>query len=355
MILFFSFFDFDIGYNSIESPLFSKTTSAILDGVYHYYPYGKLIENRTWEAEDARFGFQGQERDDEIAGAGNSLSTLFRQNSPLYGGWLSIDPLADKYPGISPYVSMGCNPIMMTDILGLSPEEVMNKAYQYIGTPYQYGSKIALFKAGYDPKTRTFSNSDGSITMSESDYNTYVGIPSKAVIYGGHGSALDNQYYKDGVLNKEFGIKGAYVGIDCSGFVFTCFNEDSDKLMPDFISINNTNAKKMYDLFVEAEEKKQAFVSKDFAKISKGDIVFNKSRKHVMIATGNIKYNDKGKVTSIEIIDAPGTGKFVDTHWRKLQKGDIFGHTYRKEPSIPPVSTELGGSPEYQKQRKDNP
>ncbi len=38
-------------------------------GVYHYYPYGKLIENRTWEAEDARFGFQGQERDDEVAGA----------------------------------------------------------------------------------------------------------------------------------------------------------------------------------------------------------------------------------------------------------------------------------------------
>jgi RHS repeat-associated protein len=63
-------------------------------------------------------GFQGPERDDEIAGKGNSLHTFFRQNSPQSGRWLSIDPKAAMQPSISPYVLYGNNPIMFTDPLG---------------------------------------------------------------------------------------------------------------------------------------------------------------------------------------------------------------------------------------------
>jgi RHS repeat-associated protein len=51
-----------------------------------------------------RFGFQGQEKDDEIHGAtGTSYSYEYRMHDPRVGRFLSIDPLAAKYAYNSPY------------------------------------------------------------------------------------------------------------------------------------------------------------------------------------------------------------------------------------------------------------
>jgi RHS repeat-associated protein len=52
---------------------------------------------------DYKYGFQGQEKDDEIKGAGNSLNYEYRMHDPRIGRFLSIDPLAKKYPHNSPY------------------------------------------------------------------------------------------------------------------------------------------------------------------------------------------------------------------------------------------------------------
>lgn len=51
-----------------------------------------------------RFGFQGQEEDDELnAAPGTSLNYEFRIHDPRAGRLLSIDPLAKSYPWNSPY------------------------------------------------------------------------------------------------------------------------------------------------------------------------------------------------------------------------------------------------------------
>lgn len=51
-----------------------------------------------------RYGFQGQEKDDEIKGrTGTSLNYKFRMHDPRIGRFLSIDPLAPDYPHNSPY------------------------------------------------------------------------------------------------------------------------------------------------------------------------------------------------------------------------------------------------------------
>ncbi len=50
-----------------------------------------------------RFGFQGQEKDDEIKGDGNSISFLYRVHDPRLGRFLSIDPLTMRFPWNSPY------------------------------------------------------------------------------------------------------------------------------------------------------------------------------------------------------------------------------------------------------------
>ena len=52
---------------------------------------------------DYRYGFQGQEMDDEIKGEGNSINYEYRMHDARIGRFLSIDPLAASYPFNSPY------------------------------------------------------------------------------------------------------------------------------------------------------------------------------------------------------------------------------------------------------------
>jgi len=50
-----------------------------------------------------RYGFQGQETDDEIKGKGNSVNYKYRMHDPRVGRFFAVDPLASKYPHNSPY------------------------------------------------------------------------------------------------------------------------------------------------------------------------------------------------------------------------------------------------------------
>ncbi len=73
-----------------------------------YYPFGMLVPNRNFPTNTIanggyRYGFQGQEKDDEVKGGGNSLNYKFRMQDPRVGRFLSIDPLAKKYPWNSSY------------------------------------------------------------------------------------------------------------------------------------------------------------------------------------------------------------------------------------------------------------
>jgi RHS repeat-associated protein len=63
-----------------------------------------LVPNRHESSPAYRYGFQGQEKDDELKGEGNSLNYTFRMHDPRIGRFLSLDPLAPEYPWNSPYV-----------------------------------------------------------------------------------------------------------------------------------------------------------------------------------------------------------------------------------------------------------
>ena len=75
-----------------------------------YYPYGMLMPGRHANVDDLnndgyRYGFQGQEMDDEIKdGRGNSVNYKYRMHDPRVGRFFAVDPLAGKYPFNSPYV-----------------------------------------------------------------------------------------------------------------------------------------------------------------------------------------------------------------------------------------------------------
>jgi RHS repeat-associated protein len=62
-----------------------------------------LVPNRHGSSNSYRYGFQGQEKDDELKGEGNSLNYTFRMHDPRVGRFFAIDPLEKKFPHNSPY------------------------------------------------------------------------------------------------------------------------------------------------------------------------------------------------------------------------------------------------------------
>src|SRR5690554_5156335 len=68
-----------------------------------YYPFGMQMPGRNGSTGDYRYGFQGQEMDDEIKGEGNSINYKYRMHDPRVGRFFAVDPLAGEYPWNSPY------------------------------------------------------------------------------------------------------------------------------------------------------------------------------------------------------------------------------------------------------------
>ena len=64
------------------------------------------------------FTFNGKEKDSE---SGFHYYGARYYWSELLTGWLSVDPMADKYPGISPYNYCVWNPVRLVDLDGYEP------------------------------------------------------------------------------------------------------------------------------------------------------------------------------------------------------------------------------------------
>jgi RHS repeat-associated protein len=76
------------------------------------------MPNRSFSASSYKYGFNGQEKDDEIKGGGNSLDFGARIHDSRLGKWLSMDPLTNNYPEYTPYSFCGNSPILFIDIGG---------------------------------------------------------------------------------------------------------------------------------------------------------------------------------------------------------------------------------------------
>lgn len=88
-----------------------------------------------------RFGFQGQEKDNEIKGVGNSVNYKYRMHDPRLGRFLSTDPLEKDYPWNSPY-AFSENRVI--DGIDLEGAEYFNKTAR-VGFSYGGANKINDF------------------------------------------------------------------------------------------------------------------------------------------------------------------------------------------------------------------
>ncbi len=88
-------------FNSLNSSVYSYRVG--IRNISDYSPFGVLLAERTVEGAFYRNGFQGQERDDEVKGEGNSVNYKYRMHDPRVGRFFAVDPLAPDYPWNSTY------------------------------------------------------------------------------------------------------------------------------------------------------------------------------------------------------------------------------------------------------------
>jgi len=104
----------------IDGDMIPDANMADLVSSQDYEPFGSLLPGRNYRSNSYRHGFSGMEKDDEMHGAtGTSYDFGARLYDPKVGRWLSIDPLASKYPSQSPYNFVGNNPVLFVDCDGM--------------------------------------------------------------------------------------------------------------------------------------------------------------------------------------------------------------------------------------------
>ena len=89
-----------------------------------YYPFGMVMPERSFSSTEYSFGFNGQEKDDELKGSGNSYNFTFRMYDSRLGRFLSVDPIGKNYPHSSPFAFAENSPIQCIDLEGLEKYKV---------------------------------------------------------------------------------------------------------------------------------------------------------------------------------------------------------------------------------------
>jgi len=82
-----------------------------------------LVPTRNYSNPVYRYGFQGQEKDNEIKGVGNSINYKFRMYDTRVGRFFAVDPLTAKYPWHTPYQFSGNKVIAFVELEGLEEED----------------------------------------------------------------------------------------------------------------------------------------------------------------------------------------------------------------------------------------
>ncbi|MBO7209613.1 MAG: RHS repeat-associated core domain-containing protein, partial [Methanobrevibacter sp.] len=109
-----------------------------------------MLQNHIKYSQKPPRTFTGKERDSET---GFSYFGARYYDSDLMTGWLSVDPLADKYPGLSPYAYCAWNPVKLVDPDGEKPRKpyfirvaTSKNVYNAIGYKLKHGGKLDVWE-----------------------------------------------------------------------------------------------------------------------------------------------------------------------------------------------------------------
>ena len=100
-----------------------------------------MMPGREYQAQPSRFGFNGKENDNEVKGFGNQQDYGMRIYDTRIGKFLSVDPISQNYPYLTPYQFASNTPVSSIDNDGLE-----GKKYNLIEWLVDFG--IGLIEGG---------------------------------------------------------------------------------------------------------------------------------------------------------------------------------------------------------------
>ena len=137
---------------------------------FDYYPFGMLVPNRHKDSPEYRYGFQGQEKDDEVKGGdGNSINYTFRMHDPRIGRFFAVDPLTKKYPHYTPYSFSGNKVIDHTELEGL---EDLSIHVNNVAAPNNPGNAILTITMEHQIVTSGIGEVHNRHLINPQDYTT---------------------------------------------------------------------------------------------------------------------------------------------------------------------------------------
>ena len=138
--------------------------------------------------------FTGKERDSET---GFSYFGARYYDSDLMTGWLSVDPLADKYPSLSPYAYCAWNPIKLVDPDG---EELV-----FTGESEYVNSLLKIMNSCFSFSSDVFSIVDGKVQSRElnSEELSLMSKKQQAFYTTIMSAVNDDETISIGVLNND--------------------------------------------------------------------------------------------------------------------------------------------------------
>ena len=104
----------------------SSSTAGVLE-INPFFTDDALEKNALAEKNRLntyRYGFNGMEKDDEVKGSGNHMTTQWRQYDPRIGRWFTMDPQFRYFAAHSPYHFSLNSPISLNDPNGDCPPGV---------------------------------------------------------------------------------------------------------------------------------------------------------------------------------------------------------------------------------------
>ncbi len=185
-----------------------NTLSAKVVSYNNYYPFGMPQPNRNFDSQEYRYGFQGQEKDSELKGEGNSINYKYRMHDPRIGRFFAVDPLFKSFSYNSPYAFSENDVIASIELEGL--EKINNVAFRIRqgDTFFQLENEFSLpngFLSEINPNVNPTKLQVGQVVEFATDHGDFLEVSNQTPAKGNLKPSSVEKRIMDFGAQKSFG------------------------------------------------------------------------------------------------------------------------------------------------------
>jgi len=216
--------------------------SGTVEETNHYYPFGSVFANTN---NVQPYKYNGKELDTKKGL--NWYDYGARHYDAALGRFVTVDPLAEKYYGISPYGYCANNPVKYIDPTGMFYDDYFNQWGKYLGTD---NSSTDYVRVMDDSQWSMHSNGDGTI---DPEIGVLAGVLHSGSDISTEASLEIYQHYNSTGMPLANTVRGAFkngstgmitqsikgnpirVDVDVAGFKEAKFSDHSNEIKNFFV------------------------------------------------------------------------------------------------------------------------